>query len=513
MTRARRWWLAGIGLALVVVLAVASVVVYRWQLPRVREKLVQILSDELGAKVELADLQVGFGRQVQVVGRGLVLHHKSAPGDVPPLARIERFAISVPALQAFKKPVEITSVELEKLEIFIPKRARAAEDALVPARRITGPSPVVIRELRTVYATLAIQSGKPDRPPRTFAIHDLRLRDAAFDQAVSFDARLTNPKPTGEIQTTGRFGPWVADEPSDTPLDGEYTFADADLGTIKGIAGILDSTGRFSGTLDQIDVKGTTTTPDFGLDIGGMPMTLDTTYVALVDGTNGDTILHDVTAVLGETPIRAKGGVVHTPGRKGRTVILEAAIEKGRLHDILRLALDDAPPPMNGVITLRSTVNLPPGEPRVVERLELDGEFTIAALRFESDLVQDKVDEFSRRGQGRPKDDDIQNVASLMRGRYQLKDGVLRFRQLRFGVRGATVQLNGHYVLRGGALDFQGTVRLDARASQTMTGWKSWVTKVFDPILAKDGAGTVLPIKVTGTAKQPKFGVEVKKIF
>jgi hypothetical protein len=512
VTRARRWWLAGTGLALIVVIAVASVVIYRWQLPRVREKLVQILSDELGAKVELADLQVGFGRQVQVVGRGLVLHHKSAPADVPPLVRIERFAISVPAWQAFSSPVEITSVELDKLDIFIPRRTRA-EDERVPARRITGPSPVVIRELRTVDATLAIQSGKPDRPPRTFAIHDLRLREAAFDQAVSFDARLTNPKPTGEIRTKGSFGPWVADEPSDTPLDGEYVFAGADLGTIKGIAGILDSTGRFSGTLDQIDVKGTTTTPDFGLDIGGTPLKLDTTYVALVDGTNGDTILHDVSAVLGETPIKAKGGVVHTPGRKGRTVILEAAIEKGRLHDILRLALDDSPPPMNGRITLRSNINLPPGEPRVVDRLELDGEFTIDGLRFESDLVQDKVDDFSRRGRGRPNDEDIQNVASLMRGRYQLKDGVLRFRQLRFGVRGATVQLNGHYVLRGGALDFRGTVRLDARASQTMTGWKSWVTKVFDPILAKDGAGTVLPIKVTGTAKQPKFGVEVKKIF
>jgi hypothetical protein len=512
VTRARRWWVVGIGVAVIAAISAASVVLYRWQLPRVREKLVQILSDELGAKVELADLQVGFGRQVRVVGRGLVLHHKSAPADVPPLVRIARFSISVAAIQAFRKPAEITSVELENMEIFIPKRTRP-DDERVPGRRITGPSPVVIRELRTIDATLSIQSGKPDRPPRTFAIHDLRLRDAAFDQAVHFDARLTNPKPTGEVQATGSFGPWAADEPSETPLEGKYTFADADLSTIKGISGILDSTGRFSGTLDQIDVKGTTTTPDFGLDIGGMPLKLDTTYVALVDGTNGDTILHDVTAVLGETPITAKGGVVHTPGRKGRTVILEATIEKGRLHDILRLALDDAPPPMNGQITLRSTVNLPPGEPRVVDRLELDGEFTIAGLRFESDMVQGKVDEFSRRGQGRPQDEDIQNVASLMRGRYQLKDGVLRFRQLRFGVRGADVQLNGHYVLKGGALDFSGTVRLDARASQTMTGWKSWVTKVFDPLLAKDGAGTVLPIKVTGTAKQPKFGVEVKKIF
>ncbi len=46
-----------------------------------------------------------------------------------------------------------------------------------------------------------------------------------------------------------------------------------------------------------------------------------------------------------------------------------------------------------------------------------------------------------------------------------------------------------------------------------MTGWKSWLAKPFDPLLAKDGAGTVIPIKITGTAKQPKFGVEVKKIF
>jgi hypothetical protein len=100
-----------------------------------------------------------------------------------------------------------------------------------------------------------------------------------------------------------------------------------------------------------------------------------------------------------------------------------------------------------------------------------------------------------------------------MRGGFALKDGTLRFSDLRFAVRGALVQLRGYYVLRGGALDFRGTVRLDARASQTMTGWKSLLAKVFDPLLAKDGAGTVLPIKITGTAKQPQFGVEVKKIF
>jgi hypothetical protein len=104
-------------------------------------------------------------------------------------------------------------------------------------------------------------------------------------------------------------------------------------------------------------------------------------------------------------------------------------------------------------------------------------------------------------------------VPSNMRGRFVLRNGVLRLQNLAFTVRGAVIFLDGRYVLRGGALDFAGTVRLEARASQTMTGWKKWVTKVFDPLLAKDGAGTVLPIKVTGTAKQPKVGVEMKKIF
>ena len=195
--------------------------------------------------------------------------------------------------------------------------------------------------------------------------------------------------------------------------------------------------------------------------------------MALVDGTNGDTTLHDVDALLANTPIKAKGGILHTPGRKGRTVILEATIDKGQLPDVLRLALDDKEPFMNGLLTLRCLLNLPPGDIRVVDRLELDGEFTVEQLKFASDAVQGKVDEFSRRGRGRPTDVTIQNVASTMRGGFHLKDGVLRFSGLRFGVRGALVQLNGYYVLRGGALDFRGSVRLDARASQTMTGWKS----------------------------------------
>jgi hypothetical protein len=57
------------------------------------------------------------------------------------------------------------------------------------------------------------------------------------------------------------------------------------------------------------------------------------------------------------------------------------------------------------------------------------------------------------------------------------------------------------------ALDFRGSLRLDARVSQTVTGWKHWVLKAADPFFAKRGAGTFVKIKVTGTAQDPHFGL------
>ena len=160
---------------------------YRWQLPRVRAQLVSILSEQLGARVELADLQVQLGRHVHVVGRGLVLHHRTGGQGRPPLVRIEHFTIVVPVLAILRKPIHVDRVTLDKLEIFLPKRRPGqapAADAPVSNREASelhralhGPSPVVIDVLRSTDATLAIESSKPDRPPRTFEIHDLVLTD------------------------------------------------------------------------------------------------------------------------------------------------------------------------------------------------------------------------------------------------------------------------------------------------------------------------------------------------
>jgi hypothetical protein len=40
------------------------------------------------------------------------------------------------------------------------------------------------------------------------------------------------------------------------------------------------------------------------------------------------------------------------------------------------------------------------------------------------------------------------------------------------------------------------------------SGWKSVLLKPVDPFFSKDGAGTEIPIRVTGTESEPHFGLD-----
>jgi hypothetical protein len=80
-------------------------------------------------------------------------------------------------------------------------------------------------------------------------------------------------------------------------------------------------------------------------------------------------------------------------------------------------------------------------------------------------------------------------------------------------VPGASVQLHGHYGLISENLDFHGTLRLEAKLSQMTTGIKSLLLKAVDPLFTRKGAGTVLPIKITGTKDQPSFGLDLSKLI
>jgi len=99
-------------------------------------------------------------------------------------------------------------------------------------------------------------------------------------------------------------------------------------------------------------------------------------------------------------------------------------------------------------------------------------------------------------------------VVSVMAGTFKLENEVITFRSLSFAVPGSGVDLAGSYDLDRDALDFHGTLRLEARVSETMSGWKRWALKPVDPFFSKEGSGTLLRIQVVGTSKEPQFGRE-----
>jgi hypothetical protein len=116
---------------------------------------------------------------------------------------------------------------------------------------------VLIEEVRIKDAKLLILPKDPTKLPLQFDIHRLRLLQSPDGSSErKYEASLTNPKPPGEIQSTGSFGPWNTEEPGDTPLKGEYTFNNADLSVFSAIAGILNSTGTFEGALSSLTARG-----------------------------------------------------------------------------------------------------------------------------------------------------------------------------------------------------------------------------------------------------------------
>ena len=88
---------------------------------------------------------------------------------------------------------------------------------------------------------------------------------------------------------------------------------------------------------------------------------------------------------------------------------------------------------------------------------------------------------------------------------------MVTFNSLSFAVPGAGVDLMGSYGLASDVVNFHGTLKLRAKVSQTMTGWKRWALKPVDPFFSKQGVGTLLRIQVVGTAKKPEFGRDRQK--
>ncbi len=482
--------------------------------PILRDRVIATLATRYDSRVELAGFEVSAIHGFEVTGSGLRLYPNTLNMQQP-LISVDGFSFRTGWRDLFHTPMHIGVVRVSGLAIYLPpKEQRQNIPRLNPHGPQSGKVQVLIDQLDIDHALLVLGTSKPGKVPLDFEIADLQMTSVGAGQPMRFHAILVNPKPVGNIDSSGSFGPFDAHDPGDTLVNGTYSFSHADLSTIKGIGGMLSSTGRYQGTLNNINVDGETDTPDFRLDTADHPVPLHTKFHAIVDGTNGDTHLLPVDAMLLNSHIVARGDVITVRGQ-GHDIALDVTVEPARIEDLLALGVKTEPPIMTGALVLHTKLSLPPGNGSVTDRLNLQGSFNITGAHFSNPGVQAKVDQLSLRSQGEA--DQAQqnaqlgissNIASNMQGNFTLDNSKITITGLKYTVPGAMIAMNGVYSLDGQVFDFHGTARLQAKVSQMVTGWKSLLLKPIDQFFSKDGAGTEVPVSITGTRSNPQFGLD-----
>ena len=481
-----------------------------------KDKIERVAADRLHVDLKLATFHLSIFPRLRIQFTGVVLRKPDRP-DLPPLIQIDKCSVEAGIFALLEHRPHLHRLDMQGLTINVPPRESPQDAGEKADRNNRKPfrTDFIIDQITSDQMTLNILHRNGGNP-LVFLLHKLRIDSFQPDKPAAFHANLTNPKPEGEIQTHGEFGPWNPDNPSQTPVSGNYIFSHADLGTIKGIRGTLSSQGIFSGVLDYIQVRGKTETPNFELSVSRHPMPLNTQFDAIVDGMNGNTILNTIDVQLFNSQLIAKGEVAKGPRQPGRAVTLNVVADAARIQDLLRVAVKSDKPLLTGLASLNTQFVIPSKNAKntdIANRLDLKGQFGIVSARFTTPTVQDKVNALSRRGRGRPHNTDDSSAVSRLTGKFTLRNGLIDFSKLTFDVAGASIRLNGSYDLNTEALNFRGTLSLKAKLSQTTTGIKSLFLKMIDPLFAKKDAGAVLPIKITGTREKPSFGLDMGRIF
>ncbi len=505
-------------LAFVAGLIVAGLIAAQYAMhhagPMLRARVIRTLSQRFNSQAQLGEFNVSVAHGLDVEGKNLSLRSNLNPG-LPPQIQVREFTFHTGLLDVFRLPLHIGLVQIHGLALTIPPKGQRS--SMQKSKKSRRKISFLIDTIVCNDATLTIMTDRPNKVPLQFDIHALRLTRVDSGHPMHFVAQLINPKPVGAIASSGNFGPWNADQPAETPVNGTYSFTHADLSTTRGIAGMLSSTGKYSGKLDTITVDGITDTPDFSVDVSGHKVDLTTQFHAIVNGTNGNTYLQPVKAQFLHTHITATGDVVRDLKQNGHDIHLKMSIDKGRVEDLLWLGVKTDPPVMAGNVQLQAKFYLPPGKEPVNQKLQMQGTFAVGKVSFNNAVIQKKMDQLSLRSRGRaPEAKDMDNetgvqlpgqqdVQANMHGVFELGGGKLELPQLVCTVPGAEVRLAGVYTLDGREFDFSGRARMQAPVSGIVGGWKGKLLKPLDSFFSKNGAGTEIPIRITGTSSNPHF--------
>jgi len=503
--------IAAAAVAVLAIAACVAAIVFCRHWPFTENRVAKSLQETFPATVTFQRFRPTYFPHPGCVAEGIVFHRLGMPAQTPAIVTIQHMKIEGHYLDILFRPGYLAKIVAENFLVHVPALGTKVESTGWKATSSN------IRVGEMVLDGSVLEVARADSDPLRFNIHELKLKSLRQNKPLTYEIALHNPLPPGEIRSHGQFGPWNSNDPGKTPVRGEYTFKDADLGVFKGIAGTLSSDDKFQGILKHIEANGSIDIPNFEVTHTRHTVHLKTQFHAFVDGTNGDVQLERINAALWRTTIIGRGEIANRPGEQGKTAALIFTVSDGRIQDVLWLLVRSPKPPFSGMVNFRAHVILPPGNRPFLQRVRLTGDFGIAGGQFTKPSTQETVNDFSQRASGeKPEDkksednkDEDDTAISKLAGHVEVRDATANLSNLAFVVPGASATMHGTYQLETHKIDLHGMLKSEAELSKMSSGFKSVLLRPFNGLFKKKHAGAVVPVHLVGTYEDPQPGVDI----
>jgi hypothetical protein len=495
--------LAGSAVILLALLGAALIMLAIWW-PFTREATIRSLEQVSFSEVKIGRFQKSFFPP-GYIAQDLTFRRDNAT-NTRPLAKIGKITCRGSWLALLTFTHRITRMDLEGVLVYVPAH-------LPPAIRKHAEAKVTptVTDLFANGAILEIAPRHGGSHTERFDFPELALSNLAKNKAIHFHTVMLNPNLFGQLASIGTVGPLMLGRISETRISGDYHIRRDDLSRHRIIAGTLSADGRFNGVLGRADVAGRTVIPDFSVTRSRHSLSLTAEYDASVDATNGDVTVQSAEAHFLRSTLIAHGSIT---GRGSKTLSLDIEGRHTRIEDLLRLVVTANQPPMDGVLSMHVHVVLPPRQEPFLRRVQLQGGFTINGAEFTKRATESKLAQLSARARGEKKvnvTNGSEAVPAEIKSDVKLDAGIATLSEALFTVPGAIARGGGTYNLSNEAIDLRGKLAMRATLSKAAGGIKSLILMPLDPFFKKDGAGAIVPVRITGTYSHPVFKVLLTK--
>jgi hypothetical protein len=345
----------------------------------------------------------------------------------------------------------------------------------------------------------------------TFAAPQLIIKDLGYPKPGSFSVQVNVPLPEMTVESAGKFGPLVRGNIDSTPVSGYFRVGRGTLATFDALRGKILANGNFAGNFGAVDVNGEAASPDFALSKVDHALSLTTRFRAQVTIRNAEIKFRSLDAELGKTHILGAGAISPVQQDAPGFLNLDLTAPSGTVNDLLWLFSKAPEPGMIGPIRFHTIAALSRRPEHFLQEIQLNGKFVINNARFSSPATQTKLEKLSKRAEGHPDQPPTYTPVSLLSGSVDLHGGVAYLSNVLFQVDGADANGGGTFDVEDKKVDLNGKLRMRAELGDTTKGFKGALLKLISPFYKKHGAGSDVPVSITGTSSHPKFAVHLMK--